>query len=152
MGIVERIREDVKAAMRERNEFLRDTLRQVNGALKQAEIDERKSLSDADAEKILQKQVKRRIEAIEQYTIGKRDDLAEKERKEIAIIEQYLPKQLSDEELESELKAVIASLEQKTIGAVMSAAKTAIGSKADGKRISQAAKRLLDKDASDLRS
>jgi uncharacterized protein YqeY len=138
--------------MRERNEFLRDTLRQVNGALKQAEIDERKSLSDADAEKILQKQVKRRIEAIEQYTIGKRDDLAEKERKEIAIIEQYLPKQLSDEELESELKAVIASLEQKTIGAVMSAAKTAIGSKADGKRISQAAKRLLDKDASDLRS
>ncbi|MDR2152744.1 MAG: GatB/YqeY domain-containing protein [Helicobacteraceae bacterium] len=143
MGVVERIREDIKTAMRERNDFVRDTLRTVNGALKQVEIDERKTLSDADAEKILQKQIKQRLDAIEQYAIGKREDLVEKERKEITIIEGYLPKQLSDEELEAKLKTIIGGLEQKTIGAVMGAAKTAIGSQADGKRISQIAKRLL---------
>ncbi|MDR2639072.1 MAG: GatB/YqeY domain-containing protein [Helicobacteraceae bacterium] len=143
MGLLEKIREDIKTAMRDRDEFKRDTLRVVNGALKQVEIDERRSLSDADVEKILQKQIKQRLEAIEQYTIGKRDDLAEKERKEMAIIESYLPKQLSDEELDAKLKAIVAGLEQKTLGAAMAAAKAAIGAQADGRRISEAAKRAL---------
>jgi uncharacterized protein YqeY len=129
--------------MREHNDFLRDTLRMVNGALKQVEIDERKSLSDSDVEKILQKQIKLRLDAVEQYKLGKRDDLVEKESKEIAMIEKYLPERMSDAELEEKLKEIIASTETKTIGAVMSAAKTAIGSRADGRRISEAAKRLL---------
>jgi uncharacterized protein YqeY len=143
MGLLEKIREDIKTAMRSRDDFTRDTLRVVNGALKQVEIDERRSLSDADVEKILQKQIKQRLEAIEQFVIGKRDDLVEKERKEMAIIEGYLPKQLSDAELEAKLKEIIAGLEQKTIGAVMAAAKAAIGAQADGRRISEAAKRAL---------
>lgn len=142
-GLLERIREDIKSAMREHNDFLRDTLRMVNGALKQVEIDERKSLSDSDVEKILQKQIKLRLDAVEQYKLGKRDDLVEKESKEIAMIEKYLPERMSDAELEEKLKEIIASTETKTIGAVMSAAKTAIGSRADGRRISEAAKRLL---------
>jgi uncharacterized protein YqeY len=141
--LLQRIKEDIKTAMRERNDFERDALRMVSGAMKQVEIDERRSLSDADAEKILQKQIKLRREAIEQYKLGKRDDLVEKEQKEMAIIERYLPKQLNDADLEATLKAIIEGLEQKTIGAVMSAAKAAIGSQADGKRISETAKRIL---------
>ncbi|MDR1912314.1 MAG: GatB/YqeY domain-containing protein [Helicobacteraceae bacterium] len=143
MGLTEKIREDVKTAMRERDDFRRDTLRNVVGALKQVEIDERKSLSDADVEKILQKQIKLRLDAIAQYKAGNRIDLVEKESKEVAIIEGYLPKQLNDEQLEAKLQTIIAALDQKTIGAVMSAAKTAIGSQADGKRISEIAKKLL---------
>ncbi|MDR2034075.1 MAG: GatB/YqeY domain-containing protein [Helicobacteraceae bacterium] len=143
MGLAEKIREDVKTAMRERDDFRRDTLRNVVGALKQVEIDERKSLGDADVEKILQKQIKLRLDAIAQYKVGNRADLVEKESKEVAIIEGYLPKQLNDEQLEAKLQTIIAALDQKTIGAVMSAAKPAIGSQADGKRISEIAKKLL---------
>ncbi|GHS86851.1 aspartyl-tRNA amidotransferase subunit B [Campylobacterota bacterium] len=143
MTLVEKIREDMKNAMRSGDAFLRDTLRMANGAIKQVEIDTRKVLSDAETEKILQKQIKLRLDAIEQYKAGSRTDLVEKESKEIAIIEAYLPKQMSDAELETALKEIIASAEQKTIGSIMAAAKSAIGTRADGKRISEAAKKLL---------
>jgi uncharacterized protein YqeY len=144
MSLIVKIRDDIKTAMREQNAFLRDTLRMVNGAIKQVEIDERRELTDSDVEKILQKQIKLRRDAIEQYQQGKRADLVEKESKEIEIIENYLPKQLSDAELESVLRAIVDKLENKTIGNVMTEAKKVIGSSADGKRISAKAKELLD--------
>ncbi|MDR0746766.1 MAG: GatB/YqeY domain-containing protein [Helicobacteraceae bacterium] len=143
MSLLKRIRDDIKTAMREHNAFLRDTLRNVNGALKQVEIDERRELSDVDVERILQKQIKQRQDSVEQYRLGKREDLVDKENKEIAIIEGYLPKQLSDQELEAALKEIIARLDQKTIGAVMAEAKKIIGAKADGRRISAKAKELI---------
>ena len=143
MSILEQIKDDVKTAMREHNAFLRDTLRMVSGAVKQVEIDERRVLSDQDITKILQKQIKQRQDAIEQYKLGGRADLVEKESAEVAIIEKYLPRQLSDSELEAQLGVIIAELETKTIGAVMNKAKEVIGTAADGKRISQFAKQLL---------
>jgi uncharacterized protein YqeY len=143
VGLLEKIRDDIKNAMRKHDTFLRDTLRNVNGALKQVEVDERRMLSDADVERILQKQIKQRQDSVEQYRLGKREDLAEKENREITIIESYLPKQFSDQELEAELKEIIARLDQKTIGAVMAEAKKTIGAKADGRRISAKAKDLL---------
>jgi uncharacterized protein YqeY len=143
VSLLKRIRDDIKTAMREHNAFLRDTLRNVNGALKQVEIDERRELSDVDVERILQKQIKQRQDSVEQYRLGKREDLVDKENKEIAIIEGYLPKQLSDQELEAALKEIIARLDQKTIGAVMAEAKKIIGAKADGRRISAKAKELI---------
>ncbi|GHV08483.1 aspartyl-tRNA amidotransferase subunit B [Campylobacterota bacterium] len=143
MSILAQIREDTKQAMRDHDNLTRDTLRNIAGAIRQIEIDERKELSDAETEKALQKQIKLRLDAIEQYKVGKRDDLVEKESGEVAIIERYLPKQLSDDELETTLKAIVASLETKTIGGVMAKAKEVIGSRADGKRISAKAKELL---------
>lgn len=141
--LIERIKEDVKTAMREKEAFKRDTLRTLQGAIKQVEVDERRELSDADVEKILQKQIKQRQDAIEQYKAGGRQELADKELAEIAVIETYLPKQLSDGELEAALKAIIARVADKAMGPVMAEAKAEIGTKADGKRISQMVKALL---------
>ena len=142
-ALIERIKEDTKTAMREKETFKRDTLRILSGAIKQVEVDERRELSDADVEKILQKQIKQRQDAIEQYQAGGRPELAQKEQDEIAVIESYLPKQMSDAELEAALKAIIARVEPKAIGPVMNEAKSEIGTQADGKRISQMVKALL---------
>ncbi|MDR2904353.1 MAG: GatB/YqeY domain-containing protein [Helicobacteraceae bacterium] len=145
MAILEQLREDIKTAMRGGDNFRRDTLRMVNGALKQAEVDKRISLTDDDTVRILQKQIKMRQDAIEQYKVGKRADLVEKETKEIAVIETYLPKQMSDAELEAAVGKIIDSLADKAMGAVMAAAKSQIGVAADAKRISETAKKLLQK-------
>lgn len=141
MGIKEQINIDLKNAMREGDGFKRDTLRQVMAAIKQVEVDDRKELSDGDIEKILQKQVKQRNDSIEQYVAGGRKELAEKEANEIAVIEVYLPKQLSDDELRAIIKPIVEV--EKNMGKVMAKAKDLIGTRADGKRINQIAKELL---------
>lgn len=140
----ERIKEDLKTAMREKNAFVRDTLRSLSGAIKQVEVDERRALDDSDIETILQKQIKMRNDAIEQYVAGGREELAEQERKEIALLQAYLPKQLSDGELDTLLKEIIATVEPKAMGPVMAEAKKQIGTRAEGRRISQRVKALLD--------
>lgn len=139
----ERIKEDLKSAMREKNVFVRDTLRSFSGAIKQVEVDERRALSDEDIEKILQKQIKMRQDAIEQYQAGGRQELAAQEQKEIALLENYLPKQLSDEELDTLLQGIIGGFEAPAMGTVMTEAKRVIGTQAEGKRISQRVKALL---------
>lgn len=142
-SLIEKIKEDVKTAMREKEAFKRDTLRTLQGAIKQVEVDERRELSDADVEKIIQKQIKQRQDAIEQYKAGGRQDLVDKEQGEVAIIETYLPKQMTDAELEAALKMIIARVDQKAMGPVMAEARVEIGTKADGKRMSQMIKALL---------
>ena len=94
--------------MRAKDVPRRSTIRMVEAAIKNAEIEKRgAALSEADVLAILQRQVKQRRESIEQYVNGKREDLAEIERVEIAIIEQYLPRQLGREEVEARARAVI---------------------------------------------
>lgn len=94
--------------MRARDALRRDTIRMVEAAIKNAEIDKRGSeLAEADVLAILQRQVKQRRESIDQFRQGGREDLAEKEEQEIAVIEQYLPAQLSREEIEARAQAVI---------------------------------------------
>ncbi len=139
----ERIKEDLKSAMREKNAFVRDTLRSLSGAIKQVEVDERRALGDADIETLLQKQIKMRKDAIEQYRAGGRDDLVQQEQSEIALLENYLPEQLSDEELDVLLKEIIDGCEPKAMGPVMAEAKKRVGTRAEGKRISQRVKALL---------
>lgn len=143
MSLKAKINDDLKVAMRAGEAFKRDTLRGLLGAIKQVEVDTRADQSDGDIEKILQKQIKQRNDSIEQFRAGGRDELAQKELDEIAIIEAYLPKQLTDEELKEILTSVIGSLAEKTMGAVMAKAKEQIGTKADGKRVSQMVKALL---------
>lgn len=146
MTLKEKISDDIKTAMKEKNVPLRDALRLLSSAMKQIEVDERKELSDEDVIKIIQKQVKQRNDAMTQYRDAGREDLYEKEASEAAIYETYLPKQLSDEELEAAIRAIIAEVgaaSMKEIGKVMGAASKTLGAQADGKRINECAKKIL---------
>ncbi|EJP74434.1 MULTISPECIES: GatB/YqeY domain-containing protein [Campylobacter] len=146
MSIREQILADIKEAMKSKSEFVRDTLRTINAALKQVEVDERIEMTDEVVLPLLQKEIKKRQDSVELYLKGGREDLANKERSEIDIIVKYLPKQLNDNELEEKIKQIIASVGAssiKELGAVMKAAKEQIGASADAKRISEVVKRLL---------
>jgi hypothetical protein len=146
MSLKEQISNDIKTAMKEKNNALRDALRLLASAFKQIEVDERKELSDDDVIKIIQKQVKQRNDAMTQYRDAGREDLYEKEASEAAIFETYLPQQLSDTELESVLKTIISEIGAtsiKDIGKIMGAASKALGATADGKRINECAKKIL---------
>jgi len=146
MSLRETINQDVKNAMKAKDTKKRDALRLLTSAFKQIEVDERKELSDEDIIKIIQTQVKRRNDAASQYKDAGRDDLMQIELDEIAYYEVYLPKQLSDEELEKEVKAIIektGASSMKDMGKVMGMASKDLAGRADGKRISDAVKKAL---------
>ncbi len=146
MSLKDQIKSDIKDAMRAKEVLKRDTLRNIQAAIKQIEVDERRDVTDANVESILMKYLKQREDAKIQFADAGRDDLVEKEDAEIAIVKVYLPEPMDDEELEKILKEVIASVgaeSMKDMGKVMGAAKSAIGSRADGGRINQAVKKLL---------
>lgn len=146
MSLKEQISNDIKTAMKEKNNAVRDALRLLSSAMKQIEVDERKELNDDDVIKIIQKQVKQRNDAMTQYKDAGREDLYAQEASEAAIFEAYLPQQLSDEELEAALRSIITeagATSIKDIGKIMGAASKALGAQADGKRINECAKKIL---------
>jgi len=146
MSLKDQIKSDIKDAMRAKEIIKRDTLRNIQAAIKQIEVDERRDVTDTDVENILMKYLKQREDAKTQFADAGRDDLVEKEDAEIAIVKVYLPEPMDDVELETVLKEVIASVgaqSMKDMGKVMGAAKSAIGSRADGGRINQTVKKLL---------
>jgi len=146
MSLNQQIKSDIKDAMRAKDTVKRDTLRNIQAAVKQIEVDERRDVTDADLETIMMKYLKQREDAKTQFADAGRDDLVEKEDAEIAIVKAYLPEPMDDTELESVLKEVIASVNaesMKDMGKVMGEAKAAIGSRADGGRINQMVKKLL---------
>ncbi len=146
MSINEQIKADIKTAMRAKDTERRNTLRNIQAMVKQIEVDERRELSDADLETILMKYAKQREDAIAQFKEAGRDDLVAKEEAELAIVRSYLPEPLSDEELKATLQEIIAKLNatsMKDMGKVMGAAKSTIGSRADGGRINRCVKELL---------
>ncbi|WP_457592814.1 GatB/YqeY domain-containing protein [Hydrogenimonas sp.] len=141
-----RLQNDLKTAMKEKDTFKRDVIRFVMSAIKQIEVDERKELSDADIEAILVKQIKQRNDAIAQFKEGGREDLVEKNEKELEILRSYLPKPMSEEDVRKIVAEIIAQTGaqgMKDMGRVMGAAKAKIGSRAEGKVINQIAKELL---------
>ncbi len=146
VSIKEQILQDLKTAMKEKDVQKRDALRLLSSAFKQIEVDERKELSDEDVIKIIQKQLKQRNDSIEQYQKAGRDDLAQKEQLEIDYYRVYLPAQLSDEELEAAVLAIIektGASSMKDMGKVMGAATKELAGKAEGKRVSACVKKLL---------
>ncbi len=146
MSLKEKTSQDLKEAMKSKDTKKRDALRLLTSAFKQIEVDERKELSDSDIIKIIQKQVKQRKDSISQYQDAGREDLAQKEQEEINYYEAYLPKQLSDEELELKIKEIISQVgasSMKEIGKVMGVATKSLAGLADGKRINETAKKLL---------
>jgi uncharacterized protein YqeY len=146
MSLNAQIKSDIKDAMRAKEKVKRDTLRNIQAAVKQIEVDERRDVTDADLEAIMVKYLKQREDAKIQFAQAGRDDLVAREDAEIAIIKPYLPEPMDDTELETVLKEVIASVgaeSMKDMGKVMGGAKAAIGSRADGGRINQMVKKLL---------
>ena len=142
MSIREQILADIKEAMKAKDEFKRDTLRTLNAALKQVEVDQRIEMTDEIVLPLLQKEIKKRADSVELYLKGAREDLAKKEQSEIELIKAYLPAQLSDDELKEKIKRIIEKV-GKNLGAVMKMAKDEIGASAEAKRISMIAKELL---------
>ena len=146
MNLKDQIKSDVKDAMRAKEVVKRDTLRNIQASIKQIEVDERRDVTDADVEAILVKYLKQREDAKVQFGDAGREDLVEKENVEIAIIKAYLPEPMADAELETVMKEIISSVgatSMKDMGKVMGAAKSAIGSRADGGRINAMVKKLL---------
>jgi len=146
MSLKDRIKHDIKEAMRAKETGKRDTLRNIHAAIKQIEVDERRDLDDTDVEKILMKYAKQREDAIVQFKAAGRDDLVAKDEAELALVKSYLPEPMSDQELEGILREIIATLDAKSMkemGKIMGMAKQKIGNRADGGRINQLVKKLL---------
>lgn len=140
MSYLERIQADLTAAMKEKNELRLSVLRMVKAALKNKEIEKMHALSDLESLQVLQTLVKQRRESVDQFTKGGRNDLAEKETKEIAIIEQYLPAAPSDAEVQRAIEEAIEEAgadSLKHMGAVIKAARARLeGKSVDGKVLS----------------
>jgi uncharacterized protein YqeY len=129
-----RITEDIKTAMKAGEKDRLKVLRLISAAIKQVEVDERRDLDDADVLGILNKMVKQRRDSITQYTDGNRKDLADIEQQEIEIIENYLPEQLSEDELDELVDEAIATTGAEGIrdmGKVMGAIKSKAQGRAD---------------------
>ncbi|WP_288546759.1 GatB/YqeY domain-containing protein [uncultured Helicobacter sp.] len=143
--IKEKLQADLKEAMKAQNTFLRDTIRMLNAAIKQVEVDTREVLDDTKIIKILKTAYKQREDAAIAYQQANREDLLAKEKQEMEIISTYLPKQLSDNELRERICKIIQELgatSQKDMGKVM-AQTTQLRDVADGRRISAMVKELL---------
>ena len=141
-----KLQEDLKEAMKNKDNFKRDVIRFLMSALKQIEVDERKELSDADIMKIIQKSLKQRDDAATAFKEAGREDLYEKEMSEASILKSYLPEQLSDDALKTLIAKHIQEqgiTQLKEIGKLMPILLNECEGVADGKRISMIAKEVL---------
>jgi len=144
------IRDDLKASLVEsakaRDQVRLDTIRGVQSAVRYKEIDKKAELTDTEILSVIQILCKQRRESIEQYTKGGRADLADKETRELQILEKFLPAQLSREDIEKVAKAVVEELGAKgpaDMGRVMKESVKRMAGQADGKIVSEVVKALL---------
>ena len=145
--IKEILKDDLKAAMKAKDIFRRDTIRFLMSALKQVEVDERRELSDDDIYKIIQKSIKQRDDAASAYKEAGREDLYEKEVNEAAVLKNYLPKQLDETELKEIISQIISesgASGMKDMGNVIKLTMAKVTSSADGKSVSKVVKELLN--------
>ncbi|TAL09801.1 MAG: GatB/YqeY domain-containing protein [Nitrospirae bacterium] len=140
MSLTDRLSDDLKLAMKARDQLRMDAIRMVKAALQNKEIELKKALDEAEMSRVLLTLVKQRKEAAEQYQQGKRQDLADKELKEVAIIQAYLPKALSQDEIVQIVEGAIKETDaagMKDMGKVMKAAQAKLaGQPVDGKQLS----------------
>ena len=148
MNLESRVMDELKAAMKSKDEAALRTLRAIKAAILVEKTAEGATgeISEADEMKMLQKMAKQRRDSLDIFTTQGRADLAVKEEEELRVIERFLPQQLSEEELRSELQAVIAQVGATgpgDMGKVMGAATKALAGRADGKAVSAMVKTLL---------
>lgn len=148
MSLEQRIMEELKTAMKAKDEAALRTLRAIKAAIIIEKTAEGAAdvITEATETKMLQKLAKQRRDSLDIFSKQGREDLASKEREELAIIEKFLPAQMSADELNKELKAIIEQVGAKSpadMGKVMGVASKQLAGKADGKAISEAVKQLL---------
>lgn len=147
MSLKDKIMDDIKTAMKEKDTARLETLRFLHSAIKNKEIEIRPSaVTDADVIQVIVKSVKQRKESVDQYQKANRQDLADKETSEIKILETYMPKQMTEEEIKSTVLSAIKALNatsMKDMGAVMKEVTAKTQGRADGKLVSQIVKSSL---------
>lgn len=146
--IEERLNNEIKDAMRSREKNRLKVLRTLKSALKQVQIDTRKELTEDDVIGILKGEQKKRRQAMELYITGGRQELVDNEQYEIDIIEEYLPKPLSEEELTAAVEKAVEVLSPQGIqdmGMVMKHLKEELGNRADGKQLSILVRQTLNR-------
>jgi uncharacterized protein YqeY len=146
MSKKEQLNQDLKSAMREGDRVRRDTLRMLLAAIKQVEIDTQSTLDEQELDALLQKEAKKRQEAIADYTRAGMPESAAGERAELVIIEEYLPQQVSEEEIEARAREIVAQKNlsgPKAIGEVMRPLMEEFRGRADGRVVNEIVRRLL---------
>ena len=146
MSLKDRITDDMKAAMRAKDAPRLLTIRGLLAAVKQREVDERIVLDDAAVVAVIDKLVKQRKDSIEQFSAGGRQDLVDKEAAELAVLEGYLPRRLSAEEIQAEVAALVAEIGAAgpaDMGKTMAAAKARFSGRAEMSLVSAAVKAAL---------
>ncbi len=146
MSLKERITDDMKAAMRAKDSERLGAIRMLTAAIKQKEVDDRVELDDTGVIAIVDKLIKQRKDSIEAFQKAARQDLADKEAAEMAVLQVYLPARLSADEVAAEVRAIVTELGAKgpgDMGKVMGAVKTRLAGKADMGQVSAAVKAAL---------
>lgn len=146
MSLKAQIMNDMKAAMKAKDKATVGTIRMLTAAIKQVEVDERRDLNDADVLTIVSKMIKQRKDAAEQYAQANRADLEQQELAEINILENYLPEQISVEEIQAIVKEVITqsgASGMQDMGQVMGQVKAKVAGQADMGQVSQIVKAAL---------
>ena len=146
MSLIDQLNNELKESMKSGNKFRTEVLRGLKSAIKYAQIEAGGELNDQDVEAVIAKQAKQRRDSIEEFKKGGREDLVEQETAELAILETYLPEQMSEDEIRATVKAAIAELgvtDMKGMGQVMKRVMADLQGQADGKIVNQIVRECL---------
>ncbi|WP_201318380.1 MULTISPECIES: GatB/YqeY domain-containing protein [unclassified Paenibacillus] len=147
MSLSDRLNEDMKLAMKSQDKFKLSVIRMVRAAIKNIEIDQRKTLEEQEVLDVLNREVKQRKDSLQEFEKAGRQDLAENLRAEIAILMEYMPQQLSDEEVKAIVQQTIQEVgasSKADMGKVMGALMPKVKGRADGKVVNQFVQQLLN--------
>lgn len=146
MSLSERLNEDMKQAMKSQDKFKLSVIRMVRSAIKNIEIDQRKTLDDNEVLEILSREIKQRKDSLQEFGKAGRDDLTENLQAEIAILMEYLPQQLTEEEVKAIVQQTIQEVgasSKADMGKLMGALMPKVKGLADGKVVNQFVQQLL---------
>jgi uncharacterized protein YqeY len=146
MNLSERLNEDMKQAMKSGDKFALGVIRMIRSSVKNVEIDQRRTLSDDEVLDILNREVKQRKDALQEFEKAGREDLAENAKAEVLVIQRYMPQPLTEQELQTIVQETIQEVgasSKSDMGKVMSALMPKVKGRADGKMVNETVQRLL---------
>src|SRR3989344_1589088 len=143
MSLRTQITDQIKTAMKARDTVTLDALRYILSTIKNVEIDAKHELNDEEVLNVIQKEVKNRREAITQFQQGGRMDIVDEEQKKLDVLLKFLPTQLSQQDVEEKVRAIVAALPSKDMSSAMKAVMAELKGKADGKMIADAVKAAI---------
>lgn len=147
MGLKERILDDMKSYMKQKDQIALGAIRMLRSEIRNAEIEKSADLEDDEIGKLINSSIKKRRDSAEQYEKGDREDLASKEYREIEVLENYMPEQLSESEIKEIVSKEIQKLgtvDKKHFGSVMKSVMAEVGNRAEGKLVNKIVKEAFD--------